>query len=97
MAQAEAGFTPWKPVTLRGLLYLNDAFHPYTPGNPKVFGKGTCRGLMPQMVAAYQFSHSIIGEFRYELLSPGDFYLGHTTGHFFRFEINYSWKHAREK
>jgi hypothetical protein len=97
MIQAEAGFTPWKPLTVRGLLYWNDAFHPYTPGDPKVFGTGTRRGLMPELIAAYQFGHSIVGEFRYELLKPGDFYVGNTTGHFFRFEINYSWKRFVEK
>ena len=96
MVQAEAGFTPWKPLTVKGMVYLNDAFHPYAPGDPKTFGKGTRRGVMPQLIAAYQLGHSVIGEFRYEILFPGDFYTGSTTGHFFRFEINYSWKYSAQ-
>jgi hypothetical protein len=93
MVQAEAGFTPWKPITLKGIVYLNDAFHPYAPGNPKVFGNGTRRGVMPQIVASYNFGKSIFGEVRYEILSPGDFYTGSSKGHFFRFELNYAFKH----
>ncbi len=95
MVQAEAGFTPWKPLTLRGILYLNDAFHPYI-GNSVIFAKGTRRGLMPEIIANYSFGHSIVGEFRYEMLMPGDFYTGRDSGKFFRFEINYSWKHPIE-
>jgi hypothetical protein len=97
MIQAEAGFTPWKPLTVKGILYLNDAFHPYTKGDPKVFGTGLHRGLMPELIASYQIGRSIVGEFRYELLKPGDFYVGNTTGHFFRFEVNYSWKRFTDK
>jgi hypothetical protein len=93
--QAEGGFTPWKPLTLRGILYLNDAFHPYI-GNPANFAKGTRRGLIPEIIANYPFSNSIIGEFCYEMLMPGDFYAGRDSGKFFRFEINYSWKHPIE-
>jgi hypothetical protein len=97
MAQAEAGFTPWKPVTLKGVLYLNQAFHPYARGNPAVFGKGRGRGLIPEVIASYAFGHSFVGEFRYEVLRPGDFYAGRTTGQFFRFEANYSFKHQVER
>jgi hypothetical protein len=96
MAQAEAGFTPWKPVTVKGLLYVDQAFHPY-PGNPAVFGNGTRRGLIPEIIASYAFGHSFVGEFRYEVLRPGDFYTGRTTGQFFRFEVNYSFKHQVER
>jgi hypothetical protein len=97
MIQTEIGFTPWKPLTVKGILYLNDAFHPYAQGDPRIFGQGTRRGWMPEIIAAYHFGHSIVGEFRYEILKPGDFYTGNTTGHFFRFEINYSWKRFAEK
>jgi hypothetical protein len=97
MVQAEAGFTPWKPLTVKGMLYLMDAYHHFAQGDPKVFGRVTHRGLMPEVVAAYKFGNSIVGEFRYEILSPGNFYVGNTSGHFFRFEINYSWKHSAEK
>jgi hypothetical protein len=93
MLQAEAGFTPWKPLTLKAILYLNNAFHPYTAGNPAIFANGKRRAVMPQFIAAYNFSNSIVGELRYEILAPGDFYTGRTTGQFLRFEINYSWKH----
>ena len=97
MLHAEAGLTPWKPLTMKALFYLNDAFHPYLKGDRKIFSTGTRRGLMPEIVAAYRFGRSVIGEFRYEFLKPGDFYAGNATGHFFRFEINYSWRHSAEE
>lgn len=76
MLQAEAGFTPWKPVTLKGIIYVTDSFHPYAPGNPKIFNAGTRRGVIPEVVALYEFGNSVVGEFRYEILAPGDFYTG---------------------
>ncbi len=94
MAQAEAGFTPWKPLQLKGVLYHVDAFHRYAPGDPGIFAEGTHRGEILEMLAFYHFSDCVAGEFRYEILAPGNFYRGNTTGQFFRFEINYSWKHA---
>jgi len=97
MIQGEAGFTPRKSLTLKLLLYLNDAFHPHWKGDPAIFGNGTRRGLMPEAIASYQFGNSVVGEFRYEILKPGDFYVGNTLGHFFRFEINYSWKRTSGK
>jgi hypothetical protein len=97
MVHAEAGFTPWKPLTIKSVLYLNDAFHPYALGKPSIFSTGTHRGVIPELLAFYKFSNSITGEFRYEILAPGNFYTGHTTGQFFRFEFNYSFRHPSEK
>jgi hypothetical protein len=97
MVQAEAGFTPWKPLTIKGIVYINDSFHPYAPGNPKIFAGDTRRGVLPGVLATYAFGHSVVGEFRYEVLHPGDFYTNHSTGQFFRFELNYSWKHPVER
>jgi hypothetical protein len=97
MVQLEAGFTPWKPLTLKSVLYLNNAFHPYTPGKPSIFSTGTHRGVIPEFLAFYKFSNSITGEFRYEILAPGNFYTGHATGQFFRFEFNYSFRHPSER
>jgi hypothetical protein len=94
MLHAEVGFTPWRPVTLKGVLYVTDSFHPYASGDPKIFNAGTRRGVIPEIVAVYKFGESVVGEFRYEMLAPGDFYTGRSTGQFFRFEINYSWTHA---
>jgi hypothetical protein len=94
MIQAEAGFTPWKPVLLKSVWYHTDAFHPYVLGNQNIFAGGTHRGEIMELIAMYQFGSSIAGEFRYEILNPGNFYRGQATGQFFRFEINYSWKHS---
>jgi len=94
MIQTEAGFTPLKPVLLKGVWYHTDAFHPYVHGNKDIFADGTHRGEIMELIAIYQFGSSIAGELRYEILKPGDFYRGQATGQFFRFEINYSWKHS---
>lgn len=93
MFQTEAGFTPWKPVTLKAVYYRMDAFYPCTK-NPHLFGTGTHRGDMPQVIASYKFSDQINGQLRYEMFSPGDFYVGRSRAQYFVFELNYSWKHA---
>jgi hypothetical protein len=97
MVQLETGFTPWKPLTLKGVLYLNDAFHPYARGKPSIFSTGTHRGAIPEFLAFYKFSNTITGEFRYEILAPGNFYTGRDTGQFFRFEFNYSFRHPSKR
>lgn len=93
MPQIEAGFSPFKPLTVKGVLYVIDAFHPYTLGNnPGVFGTGTHRATMPELLAFYKFSDKVAGEFRYEVMEPGGFYTVHAKAQYFRFELNYSWK-----
>jgi len=69
------------------------SFHPYTLGNnPAIFGSGTYRATMPEVLAIYKFSDKVAGEFRYEQMKPGSFYTNSAKAQYFRFEINYSWK-----
>jgi hypothetical protein len=93
MPQAEVGFTPVKQLTVKGVAYFMSSFHPYTLGNnPAIFGSGTYRATMPEVLAIYKFSDKVAGEFRYEQMKPGSFYTNSAKAQYFRFEINYSWK-----
>jgi hypothetical protein len=91
MFQAEAGFTPWKPVTFRATLYEEDAFHP-SGATPTVFGTGKHRGEDMQIRMDYTINENLRGHIVYESMAPGDFYKVQSNGYFFRAEITYQFK-----
>lgn len=89
----EAGFNPVRPVTLKVVSYFMWAFHPYTlASNTAIFSTGTYRGTVPEILALYKFNDKLSGEFRYEVIEPGSFYISRAKGQYFRFEVNYCWK-----
>ena len=69
MFQAEAGFTPWKPITFRATLYEEDAFQPSVT-KPTVFGTGTHRGENAQLRMDYTINDRVKGHFLYETMLP---------------------------
>lgn len=90
MLQAEAGFTPWSPVTLRTTLYVDHAFHPNTKDETAVFGSGQHRGENLQARMDYTVNPRVKGHVTYEIMLPGSFYAARSNAYFFRAEINYS-------
>ncbi len=89
MWMAEAGYSPWKPVTGRITYYHMGASHPFA-GDPRTFGKGTLRGDMPQIRVDYAPNKSWKGHVVYEYLAPGNFYSLGTHSYFLRFEVIYT-------
>jgi hypothetical protein len=94
MVQVEGGFSPVKNVKARSSYYRMHAFHPFTRGNPSIFGSGTDRGHNIQVRADVLVNRNWSGHVLYERHLPGDFYSRRTPGHFLRFELIFSWMRA---
>lgn len=94
MFQAEAGFTPWQPITFRATLYEEDAFQPYAKGKPTLFSRGKHRGENLQLRMDYTLNANVKGHILYESFAPGNFYTTRANGYFFRAEIMYTFKGA---
>jgi hypothetical protein len=92
MFQTETGFTPWKPVTFRATLYVQDAFHAFTQGKASMFSNGTHRGENVQLRMDYTLTPSLKGHILYESYIPGSFYTQPSHSGFFRAEIMYTFK-----
>ena len=105
MAQAEAGFSPVKWLTLVGGYAHLDAMQPYAvnpyhaegsvnPAGPAagVFGSGLGRGQLTKARAIYKFTSSVQGYVSLEKFFPGDFYQPTNSGYWFRSEIVYRFK-----
>lgn len=91
MWQAEVLASPTKFLALRGTYYYMSSLETFN-GSPKVFGKGKKRGDMFQARADVTFNKSLKGHVLYEVLKPGDFYIGRDSAYFLRFELIYSFK-----
>jgi hypothetical protein len=86
--QAEAVYSPWKPLNLRGTYYHMNSFHPFA-GASQIFSTGTTRGDMYQARADLIVKQNWRGHVLLERLAPGSFYTGRATGTFFRLEVSY--------
>jgi hypothetical protein len=89
MWQAEAVYSPVKPVSCRFTLYHMGATYPFR-GSAQTFGKGTARGNMPQVRVDYVRNSHWKGHVLYERLVPGSFYSLQSPAHFLRFEVIYT-------
>jgi len=89
MIQAEAGFSPRKPVDIRLTYYHMSAFHSFA-GDPKIFSSGTRRGDMFQARVDLKVNKNFRGHLLYENLIPGNYYRDRDDGYYLRFEIIYS-------
>ena len=105
MAQVESGVTPAKRLTfVGGYAHLNAmqpfAVNPYhavgsvKPATPTagVFGTGTDRGQLAKVRMLYSITPSIQGYVNLEKFFPGNFYVPHNSGYWFRGEISYRFK-----
>jgi hypothetical protein len=91
MTQFEGGFSPVGKVKARATYYSMHAFHPFTRGNPTIFGYGSGRGDNFQVRGDISVNRNWSGHALYEHHLPGNFYSRRTPGHFIRFEILFSW------
>ena len=89
MWQAEAVYSPVKPVSVRFTFYRMNSSYPFK-GSASTFGAGTVRGNMPQVRVDYAHNARWKGHILYERLSPGSFYSVQSPSHFLRFEVIYT-------
>jgi hypothetical protein len=89
MWQAEAVYSPVKPVSCRFTFYRMNSSYP-SKGSASTFGTGTVRGNLPQVRVDYVRNARWKGHILYERLSPGSFYSVQSPAHFLRFEIIYT-------
>lgn len=94
MWEAEVRLTPAKPLSLRATYYHMTAFRSWS-GRGAPFGTGTTRGDLYQLRADLTVNASWKGHVLYEHFVPGSFYSGRDDGYFLRFEVIYTFKHAR--
>jgi len=93
MWQAEARWTPVKPLDLRATYYRMGAFHHF-PGRPAIYANGTQRGDLFEARADYRLNDNWRGHVVGEYLAPGDFYTAGDAGWFFRAEVICSFKRS---
>jgi len=105
MAQAEAGFTPIKQLTVVGGYAHLDSMQPFAvnpyhavgsvhPATPAagVFGTGLGRGQLAKTKLIYRINPAVSGYISLEKFLPGDFYTPQNNGYWFRSEITYRFK-----
>jgi hypothetical protein len=89
MWQAEAVYSPVKPLSCRFTFYRMNSSYP-SRGSASTFGSGTVRGNMPQVRVDYTYNARWKGHLLYERLVPGNFYSIQSPSHFLRFEVTYT-------
>jgi hypothetical protein len=105
MAQVESGFTPVRQLTFAGGYAHLDAMEPFAvnpyhaagsvkPAAPSagIFGTGLGRGQLAKARLIYTIAPGVQGYINLEKFFPGDFYIPHDSGYWFRSEISYRFK-----
>jgi hypothetical protein len=85
LAQAEAGFSPFKKLALRTTYYHLGAFHPN--GGDWRFGSGTHRGELFQIRGDLTVNKHWRGHVDWESIYSGNFYTEKPKAYFLRFEV----------
>ena len=94
LASVQAGLSPLKQLKASVSYQRVDAFYPNAPGNSEIFSTGTHRGDLFGVKGEVMLNNNWKGHILYEAMLPGDFYVGNDFGHFFRFEVTYTFRKA---
>lgn len=91
-AGADCIFNPVKQAKVRLSYSRMYAFHA-PAASSDVFGTGTDRGNLFQILTEFKLPKGFTGHVLYEYFLPGDYYADDDPGHFLRFELTWQFAH----